>query len=228
VTFVDRHFHERLGDYAGHRQHLSTRDIVWVLERHAQGLSVQTISNMGRIPVPDVQAIIFSGAELPRVAAGADEVRKTVVKFRRSAPDMRGAVTLPMPPQRLTIYRFTASSIQAESFGALNVRMKLSMQVDGLTCRIGPEIVGASNQRDMICQQIAHRHGLTVADMRGPRRDHHAAHARHEVMWALMKTGRWSTTQIGRYLGDRDHTTVIHGIRRYEARLAKAKLSAAA
>lgn len=41
-------------------------------------------------------------------------------------------------------------------------------------------------------------------------------------MWALKQEGRWSLPQIGRLLGNRDHTTIIHGVRQHEKRLREA------
>ncbi|KKC27458.1 hypothetical protein WP12_03325 [Sphingomonas sp. SRS2] len=41
--------------------------------------------------------------------------------------------------------------------------------------------------------------------------------ARWAIMWAARKSIGLSTPQIGRRLGGRDHTTVIHGLRRAEA-----------
>lgn len=69
-----------------------------------------------------------------------------------------------------------------------------------------------------IAQHAASRHGLSVADLRGPATNRPIARARHEAMWLMAETGRWSLFQIGRYLGGRDHTTVRHGILRHSER----------
>ncbi len=53
------------------------------------------------------------------------------------------------------------------------------------------------------------------------------AHPRQEAMWLLRQitwgdgTPRHSLPEIGRALGGLDHTTVLHGIRAHEKRLAK-------
>jgi chromosomal replication initiation ATPase DnaA len=39
-------------------------------------------------------------------------------------------------------------------------------------------------------------------------------------MWEIRQRTILSTPQIGRALGNRDHTTVLHGIKRHEKRLA--------
>lgn len=80
-----------------------------------------------------------------------------------------------------------------------------------------------------VLESVAERHGLTVDDLRGPRRNKAVAHPRQEAMWRIRQIRgddgkpKYSLPQIGIYLGERDHSTIIHGIRRYEARAAAAR-----
>jgi chromosomal replication initiator protein len=68
--------------------------------------------------------------------------------------------------------------------------------------------------------QVAADHGLTVDALRSADRRRKVAHARFDAFARLralhIAPGRhkFSLPQIGRFLGDRDHTTVIHGIRK--------------
>lgn len=71
-----------------------------------------------------------------------------------------------------------------------------------------------------ICQDVADKHGIPAAQLRGVSRERRYAHPRQEAYWLARKTGRYSLSQIGRFFGGRDHTTVLHGIRAYEARKA--------
>lgn len=73
-----------------------------------------------------------------------------------------------------------------------------------------------------IIAEVAEKHGLTLADLIGPRRHRYVAHARQEAMWALRQRTTLSTTSIGMFLGGRDHTTVMWGLRRHEERLRAA------
>lgn len=57
-------------------------------------------------------------------------------------------------------------------------------------------------------------YGLTAADVRSARRDRPIATARWAVMWAARHGTDLSFPQIGRKLGGRDHTTVMHGVAR--------------
>lgn len=72
-----------------------------------------------------------------------------------------------------------------------------------------------------IAVAVAQRHGVTLDQLRGPQRQKYLSVARQEAMWTMYRTGRFSNGQIAAFLGDRDHTTVIHGRRAHEARLAQ-------
>lgn len=70
-----------------------------------------------------------------------------------------------------------------------------------------------------IVAQVAEKHGLSIGDLRGRSRKPRIAWARQEAMSRLYKETAWSLPHIGQYLGGRDHTTVLFGIRSYEARV---------
>ncbi len=66
--------------------------------------------------------------------------------------------------------------------------------------------------------EVAEAHGLTLEHLRGASRHHHIAQARQEAFARCLEAGR-SSTQIGRYFGGRDHSTVLHGARAHRARI---------
>ena len=72
-----------------------------------------------------------------------------------------------------------------------------------------------------LAQRIAAIRGVSLADLRSPSRQRAVAWPRQELMWALRCTAGWSLPRIGRYLGGRDHTTVLHGIRAHAKRMAE-------
>ena len=78
------------------------------------------------------------------------------------------------------------------------------------------------HSRDLrrIACSVAELHGVTVAELRGPIRERRVAWPRQDFMLAANKAGH-SLTRIGDYLGGRDHTTVLHGIRRARERAAE-------
>lgn len=71
-----------------------------------------------------------------------------------------------------------------------------------------------------IVDAVAWKHNVTTADILGPGRRRDIVAARMEAYWLCSKKTRCSLPQIGKFF-DRDHTTVLHGIRVHEALLAK-------
>lgn len=72
--------------------------------------------------------------------------------------------------------------------------------------------IGDANR---IIQEVCDSHGVTKGEMLGRQRSKPIATARQEACWRLSKETTLSLAQIGRKLGGRDHTTVMHGIRRH-------------
>lgn len=79
-----------------------------------------------------------------------------------------------------------------------------------------PRPPGTSRRERQILAEAAERHGLTVEDLTGLSRKQKVVVARWEVMRALRDLGR-STPRIGQIL-NRDHSTVIHGLRESQRR----------
>lgn len=81
----------------------------------------------------------------------------------------------------------------------------------------------ATEWRDDV-RRICDAHGLTVEAIE--RDDHHrpVTHCRFEVM-ARLRTRGWSTPKIGVHVGGRDHTTVMHGLKRFAVLVAEGKIT---
>lgn len=72
----------------------------------------------------------------------------------------------------------------------------------------------------VLMRAVCEKNDVTQIDLVSSRRTQHVAHARQELMyWAKTRTGM-SLPDIGRRLGDRDHTTVLHGVRVHGQRIA--------
>lgn len=71
---------------------------------------------------------------------------------------------------------------------------------------------------------VCHKHGVTQEMLIGKRRTKPIVLARHEAMWGLRKLGL-SYPRIGALLGGRDHSTVIHGVRKHAERINPAVLT---
>ena len=82
------------------------------------------------------------------------------------------------------------------------------------------DVLRASDRRldlDSIQTRVAEHYGLSVADLVGPGRARAVARPRQVAMYLAKTLTERSLPEIGRSFGGRDHTTVIHGVRRIEA-----------
>lgn len=67
---------------------------------------------------------------------------------------------------------------------------------------------------DQIIQSVEMHFNVTVSEMRGKRRHRQIAYARFAAMHLIHKYRQYSLPKIGKMFGGRDHTTVIHALRR--------------
>lgn len=65
-----------------------------------------------------------------------------------------------------------------------------------------------------VVAQIAAANNMTVQEIRGARRTKQIVEARQEAMWRVFLLGGRSLPMIARYFGGRDHTTVLHAIKK--------------
>lgn len=70
-----------------------------------------------------------------------------------------------------------------------------------------------------IMRQVGDKHGVSVAELLSPARSRCPAWARQEVMYRARRETSLSLPQIGQRLGNRDHSTVLHGVRAHEKRM---------
>lgn len=68
--------------------------------------------------------------------------------------------------------------------------------------------------------EIAAKHDLTLGELLSRSRARHIARPRQELMWRMYVAGRASLPRIGQLLGGFDHTTVLHGVREHQKRIA--------
>ena len=73
---------------------------------------------------------------------------------------------------------------------------------------------------ETIIDAVAEYYGLPPQRLAGQARDRHLVHARHVAMYLLRYDGHRPLTEIGKMLGKRDHTTVMHGTEKIERTLA--------
>ncbi len=69
-------------------------------------------------------------------------------------------------------------------------------------------------------EAVAAAFGVAASELRGRSRQRHLVEARQVAMYVLREATDLSLPAIGRALGGRDHTTVMHGLERIRERLA--------
>jgi len=83
-----------------------------------------------------------------------------------------------------------------------------------------------ANRAFPILRAVSIETGFSIDELKGPSRLSDVARARYRAFWRLRQAG-WSTVEIGRVMGGRDHSTVIAGLKRFEAMMvADASLAA--
>ena len=69
---------------------------------------------------------------------------------------------------------------------------------------------------DEIQKKVAEHYNIKAADMHSARRDRNVARPRQVAMYLSKQLTSRSLPEIGRKFGGRDHTTVIHAVRKVE------------
>ena len=77
----------------------------------------------------------------------------------------------------------------------------------------------ANMSMDNIIRVVAEHFGLTPNDLKGKKRSHNIVNARQIAMFISRKNTDYSMTEIGQDFGGRDHTTVMHSIKKIEENL---------
>jgi len=81
------------------------------------------------------------------------------------------------------------------------------------------EILRASEKKvsiDEILRKVTDHYGLNMSDMLSPRRTRSIARPRQVAMYLAKTMTEHSLPEIGRQFGKRDHTTVIHAVKKVE------------
>jgi Bacterial dnaA protein helix-turn-helix len=68
---------------------------------------------------------------------------------------------------------------------------------------------------------VSKRTSVPVHAILGRQRRGEIAAARHEAMWRVRETTKWSLPRVGQFFNGRDHTTVLNSLRRMEDRAAR-------
>lgn len=90
-----------------------------------------------------------------------------------------------------------------------------------------PVNLSAVSSIQSIIADVAKKYRVSNIELISQRRSRYIAWPRQEVMFRAFKETTLSLPAIGRHLGGRDHTTILHGIRQHEKRMKEATPSGA-
>ena len=151
-------------------------------------------------------------------------LRMGILERKLTALGRQGGFNAAAKPEVLQFLadRFTDSVRELE--GALNT---LVARVGGDIARLSLDEAQAMlrphlsvNERkvtvDMIQKVVAEHYALKQADLISERRPRAVARPRQVAMWLAKQITTRSLPDIGRRFGGRDHTTVLHAVRRIE------------
>lgn len=79
---------------------------------------------------------------------------------------------------------------------------------------------GSTPSWKVVMAEVAKKYNVSMLDITSPRRDMPTVMARQEFCYRLRHETRMTLPQIAKRIGNRDHTTVLHSIRKHAARLA--------
>ena len=148
------------------------------------------------IQAPDLdlrRALLERQAALIQSAVPADVIDYLADRVRRNVRELEGALT------RTLIY--------AELNGLECSLQTAAQALDGL----GLASADGPPSPDRIVETTSGYFSLSPDDLRGPRRDARVVRPRQIAMYLLRDDARLTLPEIGRLLGGRDHTTVLHG-----------------
>lgn len=110
------------------------------------------------------------------------------------------------------IRNLEGSLIRVMAFAALtkqSITLELTQHVLGITSPVKQKISLDSVQ---VVKAVANSYGYTLEDIRAKGRNKELSQARHVAMYMLKKHTHSSLRDIGLFLGNRDHSTIMHGI----------------
>ena len=73
---------------------------------------------------------------------------------------------------------------------------------------------------DKIAHRLCRVFNVSLMEVRSPRRDSEVSMARQAIYYWAWRVTELSSSQIGRRMGNRDHTTVLYGVKVYRRKRA--------
>jgi chromosomal replication initiator protein len=157
----------------------------------------------------------FEGGLIIDIQAPDFELRSAILLIKAQQKGLK----LPMDIAQLIASNIT-STRKLEGF-LIRLMTELKTKKEILTPELVKAILGQTN--DMVVPQklvkpkevistIANFYNLRHADLIGSKRDQKIVLPRQIIMYLLRNDLKTPLMEIGRFLGDRDHTTIMHGV----------------
>ncbi|MCF3974297.1 chromosomal replication initiator protein DnaA [Paracoccus salsus] len=138
--------------------------------------------------------------------------------FRKQNPDVRiGDGVLEFLAHRITTnVRVLEGALQRLFAHASLLRREITLEV-AQECLA--DILRTNDRKisiDDIQRKVAEHYNIRLSDMIGPKRSRNVARPRQIAMYLSKQLTSRSLPDIGRRFGGRDHTTIMHGVRKIE------------
>lgn len=79
-------------------------------------------------------------------------------------------------------------------------------------------LIRAPKPIKQVVRYVAMKHQVSIRLILDSGRNAAVVRARQEIYWRLVAIGAYSLPQVGMWVGGRDHTTVLHGVREHAKR----------
>ena len=178
---------------------------------------------------PRLRSHLAAGLTCP-VEAGDRELKIAVAQNRLKALSALGVVQGEAAPEVLAQLVDRTPGSMRELEGAVNTLAAAagsrlsSLSVDEASTLLGAALRGGPERRitvDEIQKTVAEHFSLKQADLLSERRTRSVARPRQMAMYLCKQHTTRSYPDIGRRFGGRDHTTVLHGVRKIEELMAQ-------
>ncbi|MCA0368309.1 MAG: chromosomal replication initiator protein DnaA [Proteobacteria bacterium] len=173
---------------------------------------------------PRLRSHLAAGLTCP-VEAGDRELKIAVARNRLKALSALGVVQGEAAPEVLAQLVDRTPGSMRELEGAVNTLAAAagarlsSVSVDEASVLLGAALRGGPERRitvDEIQKTVADHFNLKQADLLSERRTRSVARPRQIAMYLCKQHTTRSYPDIGRRFGGRDHTTILHGVRKIE------------
>ncbi|WP_425485666.1 chromosomal replication initiator protein DnaA [Brevundimonas mediterranea] len=178
---------------------------------------------------PRLRSHLAAGLTCP-VEAGDRELKIAVAQNRLKALSALGVVQGEAAPEVLAQLVDRTPGSMRELEGAVNTLAAAAgsrlatVSVDEASILLGAALRGGPERRitvDEIQKTVADHFNLKQADLLSERRTRSVARPRQMAMYLCKQHTTRSYPDIGRRFGGRDHTTVLHGVRKIEELMAQ-------